>query len=110
MSEQGARVQQIFDQMPERLNAKAASGLDAVIQYDLTGEGGGKYFTHIQGGSCTVARGEHGAPHMTVIMEAGDFVDMTHGRLDGMTAFMSGRLRVDGDMALAMRMQTLFVG
>ena len=46
---------------------------------------------------------------MTVSMAACDFVDMTEGRLDGMSAFMSGKLRVGGDMGLAMKLQNLFV-
>jgi putative sterol carrier protein len=110
MSETAAQVKKIFEEMPSRLNTGATAGLDAVIQYQLTGEGGGKYYTHIQETSCVVQEGEHGAPRMTVIMEALDFVEMTQGRLDGMTAFMSGKLRIDGDMGLAMRMQSLFRG
>jgi putative sterol carrier protein len=45
---------------------------------------------------------------MTVTMGAQDFVDMTSGKLDGMSAFMSGKLRISGDMGLAMRLQSLF--
>ncbi|REJ82578.1 MAG: hypothetical protein DWQ36_00890 [Acidobacteria bacterium] len=108
MSETATAVQQIFDGMPERLNKGAAQGLDCVIQYELTGEGGGSHHTVIKDGSCEVVEGTHAKPSMTVTMDASDFVDMTQGRLDGMTAFMSGKLKVSGDMGLAMRLQTLF--
>ena len=77
MSDTASAVKQIFDEMPRRLNTGATAGLDAVIQYQLTGEGGGKYYTHIQETTCVVQEGEHATPRMTVIMEAIDFVDMT---------------------------------
>ena len=45
---------------------------------------------------------------MTLSMEAADYVQLTSGELDGTVAFMSGKLRIDGDMGLAMRMGSLF--
>jgi putative sterol carrier protein len=45
---------------------------------------------------------------MTLTMAAGDFVDLTQGKLNGMTAFMSGKLKIAGDMGLAMKLQSLF--
>jgi putative sterol carrier protein len=101
-------VQQIFAEMPNRLNPQAAQGLDCVIQYDLTGDGGGQYHSTIKDGAATVKPGPHPSPAMTVTMGAQDFVDMTSGKLDGMSAFMSGKLRISGDMGLAMRLQSLF--
>jgi len=41
-------------------------------------------------------------------MTAADYVELTSGRLDGTMAFMSGKLRISGDMGLAMQMQSLF--
>ena len=94
--------------MPGRLNPQAAQGLNCVIQYDLTGDGGGQYHSTIKDGAATVVAGPHPSPNMTVIMGAQDFVDMTSGKLDGMSAFMSGKLRISGDMGLAMKLQSLF--
>lgn len=108
MSDTATAVNEIFAAMPQRLNAGAASGLDCVIQYDLAGDGGGTHHTVIKDGACEVHEGSHPSPTMTISMNASDFVDMTQGRLDGMSAFMSGKLRVSGDMGLAMKMQTLF--
>lgn len=108
MSDVESAVQNIFDKMPERINPDAADGLEAVIQYDLSGEGGGTHHSKFSGGECTVCAGPHESPSMTVSMAASDFVDMIEGRLDGMSAFMSGRLRISGDMGLAMKLQSLF--
>ena len=108
MSDTSAKVAEIFENMPSKLNATAAAGMDNVIQYDLGGDGGGVYHCKISGGACEVTEGAHESPCMTVNMEAEDFVSMIDGSLDGMAAFMSGKLRVTGDMGLAMKMQGLF--
>jgi putative sterol carrier protein len=79
-----------------------------VIQYDLTGEGGGQYHSKIKDGTATITPGAAASPNMTLTMGAQDFVDMTSGKLDGMSAFMSGKLRISGDMGLAMKLQSLF--
>ena len=108
MSDTATALKEIFDAMPSRLNADAAADLDTVIQYDLSGESGGQYHCVIKNNACTVSEGTHDNPSMTLSMEASDFVDMTQGKLDGMTAFMSGKLKIGGDMGLAMKLQALF--
>ena len=110
MSDTAAAVKNIFDEMPGRLNQDAAAGLDATIQYELTGDGGATYHCVIKDGACEVSEGGADSPHMTVTMGAQDFVDMTSGKLDGMSAFMSGKLKIGGDMGLAMKLQNLFSG
>ena len=110
MSDTGDRVKEIFEQMPQRLDPDAANGLDIVIQHDLTGDGGGGYYAAIKDGSCTVTEGTHDSPSMTMTIEAADFVALLNGELDGMTAFMGGKLKIAGDMNIAMKMQTLFKG
>jgi putative sterol carrier protein len=108
MSEIAAAVKAIFDQMADSFNPDAAQGVTAVIQFDLSGEGAAQYYADIKDGACTVAEGKHDSPSMTLTMTASDYVDMTQGKLDGMSAFMSGKLKVGGDMGLAMKMQNLF--
>ena len=110
MSDTVARLQEIFDEMPSRLDAEAARGLDCVIQYDLEGEAGGAHYSTIKDGACTVSEGRHDSPTMTVKMDAADFVALTSGELDGMSAFMSGKLKISGDMGIAMKLQSLFGG
>jgi putative sterol carrier protein len=110
MSAVGSAVKEIFDQMPNKLNPNAASGMNATIQYDLTGDGGGTYHCIINEGACNVGEGAGEKPTMTVTMEAADFVDLIGGKLDGMSAFMGGKLRISGDMGIAMKLQSLFSG
>jgi len=82
--------------------------MNAVIQFNLTGDGGGNYYVTIKDGTCTVSEGTHQSPNMTMTMAAQDYVDMITGKLNGQMAFMSGKLKIAGDMGLAMKMQSLF--
>jgi putative sterol carrier protein len=43
----------------------------------------------------------------TVKMEFSDFDDLVNGKLDGMTAFMTGKLKIEGDMGVAMKLQSI---
>ena len=103
-------VKEIFAEMPNRFNADAAKGMNSVIQFNLSGDGdnAGQYHAIIKDGSLQVAEGVHPSPNMTMTMAGSDYVDMTTGKLNGQMAFMSGKLKIAGDMGLAMKMQSLF--
>jgi putative sterol carrier protein len=103
-------VKEIFAEMPNRFNSAAAKGMNSVIQFNLSGEGdnAGQYHTIIKDGALEVKEGTHPSPSMTMTMAGTDYVDMTTGKLNGQMAFMSGKLKIAGDMGLAMKMQSLF--
>jgi len=98
----------IFNELPNHLDTIAAKGLNAIIQLNLTGEQGGQWYVSVRDGKAEVTKGSASAPNMTMSMMAQDYVDMTIGRLNGQMAFMSGKLKISGDMGLAMKMQSLF--
>ena len=47
------------------------------------------------------------AADCTLNMAFSDFDDMINGKLDGMTAFMTGKLKIEGDMGVAMKLQSI---
>jgi len=94
--------------MPAQFNKDAAKGLDAVYQFDLSGDGGGKWFVTIKNETCDVKEGSHPSPNITISMASQDYVDMSTGKANGQMLFMSGRLRIAGDLGLALRMQSIF--
>lgn len=111
MSEIDAKVRKLMDAMPAAFRPEKAVGVDANIQYTLTGEGGSIWRSKLvggEGGSCTVEEGEAEAPTMTISMDAAEYVEMMAGRLDGMQAFMMGKIKVTGDIMLASRLMTFF--
>jgi putative sterol carrier protein len=101
-------VKETFDAMAGRFKADRAQGVNAVVQYDITGEGGGTYHVEIANGSCQVKPGAGADPKLTLTMAAQDWVDMVTGKLNPQMAFMSGKLKHKGDMALLMRLGGMF--
>jgi putative sterol carrier protein len=101
-------AQEVFDAMPAHVNAEAIKGLDARIQFDLSGEGGGQWFVSIGGGQVTTAKGTTPNPSVTVTTSTADYLAMINGEMSPMNAFMLGKVKVAGDMALVMKLQSLF--
>jgi putative sterol carrier protein len=86
----------------------AAAGVNAVIQYKLTGEEGGDYIITIKDGKCSVSEGIAANPTMTMSADGRDFGDVLLGRANGMQYFMTGKLKLAGDLNLAMKLTTFF--
>jgi putative sterol carrier protein len=103
-----ANVKDVFDQMPSRFRADKAAGTNAVVQYDITGDGGGTWHAVIKDGTCTVKQGAGTSPSLTLTMTAQDWLDMVSGKQSGQMLFMTGKLKLKGDMGLAMKLGSLF--
>ena len=67
-----------------------------------------QYHFHIANESIEVQTGIHASPNITITMKESDYLDMVNGKLNGQMAFVSGKLKIAGDMGLAMRLQNLF--
>jgi len=108
MADVATTPKEVFAAMPSRFNKDAAKGLNATYQFDLSGDNGGKWQVIIDNGTCAIKEGAAASPSITISMTAQDYVDMSNGKLNPQVAFMSGKLRIAGDMGLALRMQSLF--
>jgi putative sterol carrier protein len=103
-----ATVQESFAAMPGRFRPDKASGTNATIQYDIGGEGGGTWNAVIKDGACTVNEGAATNPNLTLSIAAQDWLDMLTGKQSGQMLFMSGKLKIKGDMGLAMKLGSMF--
>ena len=101
-------VKEIFDKMPGALIRDRAVGLNKTILLDLSGEGGGQWVLKIVDSKISVDEGQIDAPNLALRMAASDFVDLTYGRANAMTLFIGGKIKVEGDVTLAMKFQELF--
>lgn len=109
MSDVQVSPQQIFDQMPNALVPEKAGTTKAMIQFDLSGEQGGKWWVKINDGKAESGQGDAPEPpQLTLLADAADYVKISLGQLDGTAAFMQGKLKIKGDMGLAMKMASLF--
>ncbi len=101
-------VKELFDNMPSTFQKEAAAGMNVVYQFDITGEGGARYHAAIVDGELSVIEGQHEAPSITITMTSRDYIDLSTGKLNGQMAFMTGKIRIKGDLSLAMKMPKIF--
>lgn len=101
-------LKQLFQSLPGALDREAAEDLAAVYQFDLSGPHGAQYVLTIRDGTCVVEEGSHTDPHVTLSMAAEDCLKVLNGQLSGPAIVMTGRLRITGDVGLALQLKSLF--
>jgi putative sterol carrier protein len=102
-------LERAFATMNALFSAEAAEGVSAVIQWDVaTPDGPRSWQVSVAEGTASVSPGTPAAPRVTLALDVADLLAFLAGRLDGMQAFMSGRLRVSGDLMVAQAMQAWF--
>ncbi|KAM6230250.1 hydroxysteroid dehydrogenase-like protein 2 [Porphyrio hochstetteri] len=79
-----------------------------VFQFELSGEEGGTWYIDLKtkGGSAGSGKPPVAAD-VVMSMSSGDFVKMFTGKLKPTLAFMSGKLRIKGNMALAVKLEKM---
>lgn len=86
-----------------------AGGQAAVIQYDLdTPDGKKSYQIVVKDGACDIIKGGTAQPRVTLILNLANFLKLITNNLNGMQAFMTGALKVTGDVMFAQTMQGWF--
>ncbi len=104
----GPEVQTIFDNMAGTFKADAATGVDVVFQFLISGSGGGDWNCEIKDQACVITKGTHAKPVCTLKMASTDFADMMTGKLPAMQAFTSGKLIIEGDVMKSQLIEKLF--
>ena len=102
-----ADLNTIFANMSQNFDGSKAGDLDITILFDLTGEGGEQWHASIANGALDYGEGSVDSPSATLSMDADEFVAMSKGDLNPMMAFMSGKIKVDGDLNAVMKFQSL---
>jgi putative sterol carrier protein len=101
-------ISEFISRMAAGFVVDKAAGIDANIQLKLTGAQAAEWYMTIKDGKCTFTQGTAPAAKLTVTCDSSDFIKIFTGQLDGMQAFMHGKIRVAGDMSLALKLLNLF--
>ncbi|MDP2561799.1 SCP2 sterol-binding domain-containing protein [Psychrobium sp. 1_MG-2023] len=88
-----------------KFNSQAAAGVNEVFQFDLEGE---LFHLIIADAKFELVEGEHQDPSVTLILKSSTLKGLLDGSVNGMTAFMMGKVKAVGDMMLATKLPQLF--
>lgn len=93
-------AKEMIQNMPKAFVPEAAGDTDAVVQYDISEP----MYTVIKDGELTVHEGTAENPTLTLTIEDDKLVQLFNGHLNPMTAFMTGQLKLKGDMMFAQKL------
>uniref|UniRef100_A0A4W2FJG3 Hydroxysteroid dehydrogenase-like protein 2 n=1 Tax=Bos indicus x Bos taurus TaxID=30522 RepID=A0A4W2FJG3_BOBOX len=101
-------VEETFRIVKDSLSDDIVKATQAVYQFELSGEDGGTWFLDLKSKGGNVGYGEPSDQADVVMsMSTDDFVKMFSGKLKPTMAFMSGKLKIKGNMALAIKLEKL---
>lgn len=98
----------MLERLPQGFSPELAEGVTANVQFDFSQDGGGLFVVSIADGQCSVREGASDAPDATMLTSQETYLAIAEGRLNAMTAFMTGKLRVAGNLPLLMKFQQMF--
>ena len=98
-------VQEFFDSLSTRADAEKTAGMNNSYLFDI--EGAGQWVVAVSDGAITVAEGA-GEADTTITTSEESFLAISRGELNPTSAYMTGKLKIKGDMGAAMKLQKLF--
>lgn len=101
-------VAELFESMPGRFNGAEAAGLTKTLQWNITGDEAGIWAFQIAEGVGQLIPGGVEKPDTTFTTSGKTWIAIAEGKQDAMKAFMTGKLKVAGDMMLAMKVPQIF--
>ncbi|MBK9007713.1 MAG: hypothetical protein CNIPEHKO_00074 [Anaerolineales bacterium] len=86
-----------------------AKGVDTIVQFIFTGAQASNWYVVVKDQKCESVEGLHPDPKMTMTVDSEDYIKIANGELDATMAFMKGKVKVSGDMGVALGMGKYFV-
>jgi putative sterol carrier protein len=100
--------QEVFDAMRGSFEPSKAKGVHARYQWDLSGPDGGQWWIDVEDGKYRMGKGKIANPNVTFIATDKDWVAVSNGQLGGLWAYITGRLKIRGDQAMARKLGEIF--
>lgn len=94
----------LLERLPTAFRPAAADGKAYTIQLNISTPA----YAAIRDGVCEIGSGHAPTSDVTLTLSDQDFIALMQGKLNGVTAFMGGKLKVSGDLMLAQRLPNFF--
>jgi putative sterol carrier protein len=106
-----AIIGEVFRRMEAHFKPSSAAGVDAVIHWKISGRsdaGVDHYEVVLRDGSCTSSKAPQHEPRVTLALDGVDFMRLVTGNAAGPMLFMSGKLKIEGDLMFSTQIQSMF--
>lgn len=103
-----SKTREMMQSMEAAFLPEKAGTAKALIQLNLTGEDGGLWVVDINNGQCQVREEQVQKPDVTVTMDADEFAALYQNKLNPVQAFMSGKIKVSGNVGMVMQLLNWF--
>jgi putative sterol carrier protein len=98
-------VREFFETLPSRVDETKAAGVNNSYLFDI--EGSGQWLVDVSDGRVNVTEGG-GDADVTITTTEDNFMGIVRGEQNPTTAYMTGKIKIKGDMGAAMKLQKLF--
>lgn len=104
-----SRVQKRFATLKERFIPSKAKGVNGVLQFNITGKGGGTWYVVLKDGKITVGEGKYvGKADVTIEANAENYEKVASDEMSGTWAVLTRKMKVDGNRDLAKKFKEFF--
>ncbi|MBM7661873.1 putative sterol carrier protein [Bacillus mesophilus] len=109
MSKQHGTLSEIMDKIQSELNqnSEPISGVNTIYQFDISGDAEGSFQLRLQDGTGKVVLDVDQAADCTLVMSFDSFQKFLTGKLNGTMAFMTGKLKINGDLTKAIKLEAI---
>ena len=98
-------AQEFFTTLPERVDPAKTAGMNNTYVFDV--DGAGQWTVAVEDGAVSVTEGA-GEADCTISASEDTLVNIAKGEANATTAYMTGKLKIQGDMGAALKLQKLF--
>ena len=103
-----SEVRAFFEGITAGVDKSKVAGMTATYQFNITGDDAQVWSVAIANDDVVVTEGPAEKASIELTMSDADFLALLAGQLHGQMAFLTGKLKIKGDMTLAMKLQSVF--
>jgi putative sterol carrier protein len=91
--------------LPSRFKPDKAASINVTVQINITGPNGGDWVVTIKNQKLEIKEGAHPSPTLSLEMAETDYMDLVNGEMSGEKAFLTGKLKLKGNITLALKLR-----
>ncbi len=99
-----SEIREFISKIPNPLQLENLDGTKALVQVTITGEGGGEWVADVHDNICEIKEGTTEDPDLSLKAKSEEALKLISGELDPMKAYMTGKVRVVGNLMLGLKL------